>query len=391
MSRTAPPIPWHALTLDPRPLALGPSAEVYRARLDDRPVVVKITDDPAEAAALARVAARARAPLPVPRLIGTTLTPTGRPALVREHIDGLPLSTLIERALIRRRWQGGRRWNAPTRALTAALLDAVSALHDAGLAHNDLKPDDLFVTVDAAGTWRVTLIDLGLAAPPGRGGPGGTVAYAAPERLDGTPGTVRSDLWSLGAIVYELLAGTRAYPSDHPVDARLERRHPIARSPRDAAQRAWRELPPEVQSALAAALDPDPRHRPRSVAALKKALGLAALSPTPRTAPQPSPPAPAATSGLRSAARAHHRVPLLVTAAAATALALVLALGPVATALGLAGPPTTSDPAACAAMHRRAAALCAGMSGEAACRAALTATSDCASRAALLGACEASP
>ena len=364
-------IPWSSLLVDERPLSIGRDFEVYAASLGERRVIVKVARGDAsieaEAQALERLGGRF-----APELIGYTELPGGRRALVRSYVDGVAASTLIERALIRHRWQGARRWNPPTRALVAALLDAVAYVHERGLVHNDLKPDDIFVSMRPDGTFEVTLVDLGLAARAGRGGPGGTVAYAAPERLEGEPGTVRSDIWALGAIVFELLAGTRAYASDQPVDARLERRHPVDKSPREAAQRAWRQLPQTLQSALGAALALDPRDRPKHVSALRRALDLERSD-----APPPSVPRP-----LR--ARRFDRT--WIAAALATAVALVVAWGPMSRALGL----SREQPAgACEAMQRRAASLCRGLSGEATCRAALTATDDCAARAELLGACEA--
>ncbi len=366
-------IPWSALLVADPPLSVGRDFEVYAAQLGERRVIVKVArsdaDINAEAEALQRLAGRY-----APALIGLTQLPGGRLALVRSYVDGVALSTLIERALVRHRWQGARRWNPPTRALVAALLDAIAYVHERGLVHNDLKPDDIFVNMRPDGGFDVVLVDLGLAARAGRGGPGGTVAYAAPERLDGEPGTVRSDVWALGAILFELLAGTRAYASDQPVDARLERRHPVDKSPREAAQRAWRQLPAPLQPVLAAALALDPRDRTKSVTALRRALDLERTSPVESVAPKQSQPL-----------RARRVDRTWIAAALGTVVAIVVAWGPMSRALGL----SREQPAgACEAMQRRAASMCRGLSGESACRAALTATDDCAARAELLGACE---
>lgn len=371
------PIPWSALLVDDQPLSIGRDFEVYAAQLGARRVIVKVAhseaDLGAEATALQRLGGRY-----TPELIGLTQLPGGRRALVRSFVDGVALSTLIERALIRHRWQGARRWNPPTRSLVAALLDAVAHVHDHGLVHNDLKPDDIFVSMRPDGTFSVVLVDLGLAARAGHGGPGGTVAYAAPERLEGEPGTVRSDVWALGAILFELLAGTRAYASDQPVDARLERRLPVHKSPREAAQRAWRQLPASVQGGLEAALASTARDRTKSVAALRRALDLERGDLIERPASVRSQPL--------QARRIDATGRTWIAAALATVVAVVIAWGPMSRALGL----SREQPAgACEAMQRRAASLCRGLSGEAACRAALTASDDCAARAELLGACEA--
>jgi len=389
------------LTIDPRPLSVGRDFEVYRGTYGGRPVAIKVargdSDTPArealleaEAAALARLTGSGV----VPELIGMTRLPGGRLALVRGWVEGLSLATLIERALVRRRWQGGRRWNAPTRALVARLCDAVERVHAAGLVHNDLKPDDIIITRASNNTvsgsdLEVVLLDLGLAARPKHGGPGGTVAYASPERLEGDAGTVKSDLWALGAVVFELLAGTRAYPADQPVDARLERRHPIQRSPREAAALAWRQLPSELQVALAAALDADPRHRPKNVAAFVRTLKLARHDTSGSALPnRDAAPNHASRATSTVAPKRRWRDPVLLAATLATVTAAVVAWGPMSRALGFDRSGSNTS-AACEAVQRRAEALCRGLSGEAACRAALTATDDCAARADLLGACEA--
>ena len=88
------------------------------------------------------------------------------------------------------------------------LLDAVTYLHRRGLLHLDLKPDNVFV-----GEHGVVLLDLGSARPidAGPGEAGGTLGYAAPEVLEGLAAAVASDLFSLGAILYELLLQNRPF------------------------------------------------------------------------------------------------------------------------------------------------------------------------------------
>lgn len=385
--------------------ALGPPGgdfEVFRAELHtangSHPVVVKVaargTDAEtshreatlaSEAQALAAVEALHIAPRIIPTahqaVRGLVRLPhfDGRLALLRTFEDGLALSTLITRAQERRSWQGARRWSRSTRGLFAAVVSALSRLHGAGLAHNDLKPDDILVRVDARGDFEAIFLDLGLAARPGRGGPGGTLAYAAPERLDGAPGDFRSDLWALGVILYELLAGTRPYPSEHPVDARLERRHPIA-APRDAARHAWASFPTVVQAALARLLAEDPRQRPRRASDLVAALELTAPSGS-RSRREPS----RSESHHRGAPPDRRRALAPLVAIAASALAVFLALGPAPRALGLVAPTETR----CTSLRPQAEALCLGR-GEPCVQALITAA-DCDAQRALLTSCEPDP
>lgn len=268
------------LAFDPVPLAAGPDFAVHTARWRGAAVVVKAARPGADGDRRESLLRREHGAFgKLGKALGLVRLGDGRLALVRPYEPGVPLSTLIERALVRQRYQGARRWNQPTRALVAALCEAVHALHKKGLVHNDLKPDNVLVHLDpTSGRLVVTLVDLALTARAGEGGPGGTVAYAAPERLQGAPGSEASDLWSVAAMIYELLAGTRPYPDDEPADALLARRTPVDRIPRASQALAWQHFPPEVQRALASALDPDPSRRPRNLRALAKQLGVADLS-----------------------------------------------------------------------------------------------------------------
>ncbi len=89
-------------------------------------------------------------------------------------------------------------------------LDALEHLHRRGVLHLDLKPSNILVTRDDPGCPVAKLIDFGLAARPGMGSneASGTVEYLAPERLGGETPDARSDLYSLGATLFEVFTGT---------------------------------------------------------------------------------------------------------------------------------------------------------------------------------------
>lgn len=313
--------------------------------------------------------------------------PDGRLALIRPKVEGLSLAELVERALVRRRFQGARRWNAPTRRLALAVLHSVEALHRAGYVHNDLKPEDILIQYDGD-SLRAVLIDLGLAAKPGRSGPGGTLVWAAPERLVGRPGTPASDVWSLGAILYLLLTGRPPYPEGedgltNAVDAQLARKSPLDRPRDQAAVLAWQDLTRhgeevgvDLAKALIGATDPDPRRRP-SLRRLARTLGLGSAEAS--SSPGATPHTPRPTRGAPSF------VPLIALVIA-TAMGLTLAFGPASRALGLAAS-APADPLACEVVRERAAELCRTRPDRQSCFDTLTRTDDCRARAALLGAC----
>src|SRR5258706_7156320 len=151
--------------------------------------------------------------------------------LVIHHIgihDGAPyiVSELLEGETLRDRMAGDA---LPQRkALDYALQIArgLAAAHDKGIVHRDIKPDNIFITDDG----RVKILDFGLAKltsatdetqsqgeVPTRKvntDPGtvmGTVGYMSPEQLRGEPADHRSDIFSFGAILYEMLSGKRAF------------------------------------------------------------------------------------------------------------------------------------------------------------------------------------
>jgi serine/threonine-protein kinase len=141
----------------------------------------------------------------------------GRSYIAMELVDG---------ATLRRRLDAGPLEVSEALNLVAGLLEALGHAHAAGVLHRDIKPENVMVTARGP-----KLLDFGLArvAPLAAAETGkepvsrltdarqilGTVGYMSPEQLRGDPADVRSDLFSLAAVLYEMIAGKPAFPAHH--------------------------------------------------------------------------------------------------------------------------------------------------------------------------------
>jgi serine/threonine-protein kinase len=139
-------------------------------------------------------------------------TPDGLVFLVLEYVDGETLGAILGRS-------ENQRLDV-TRAIQIArdVADALQAAHDLGIVHRDLKPDNIMLTQQD----RVKVVDFGIAKAMETAGPGqhgvtrtgfvvGTPRYMSPEQLAGTNVDARSDIYSLGCVLYEMVTGRAAY------------------------------------------------------------------------------------------------------------------------------------------------------------------------------------
>jgi Tol biopolymer transport system component/serine/threonine protein kinase len=202
----------------------GGMGEVYRARDArlDRDVAIKILpagslENPRRRALFEQeVAAVGRLNHPNVLAVHDTGEHQGSPYLVTELLEGETLAQRIAQGVL-----------PPRRALEYGLQIAhgLAAAHDRGIIHRDLKPANVFLTKDG----RVKILDFGLAkravddiaetapslnpadAASKAESIAGTVGYMAPEQLNGRPVDGRTDIFALGAVLYEMLAGRRAF------------------------------------------------------------------------------------------------------------------------------------------------------------------------------------
>ena len=270
----------------------------------------------------------------------------GHVFLVMEYVPGSTLRDVIRGK--------GRLSPGEAVAVMDHVLAALGAAHAAGLVHRDVKPENVLVTPDG----RVKVTDFGLArAVAGSSVTGdsgmmfGTASYVAPEQVSGGVADVRSDVYSAGVLLFELLTGVVPFSGDSPVAVAY--RHVNEDVP--APSTLVGGIPAELDSLVTAATDRDASRRPgdaramhAGLVALRDRLGLHDAVPTfdademtqaiPRIVPQATAtgPLPLAEAALATSAipiataadtgrRRRRRWPILV--ALLTVLALVAAFG----------------------------------------------------------------
>src|SRR5215211_6096106 len=244
-------------------LAAGGMGQVWQA-VDEvlgRPVAVKLlrdeyAQDPAFVGRL-RAEARSAATVTHPGIAtvfdyGEVTTTDGmQPTafVVMELVAGEPLSWLLART--------GRLGLDRSLDIVGQAAVAVGAAHQAGLVHRDIKPANLLVGPD--GTVKVT--DFGVAQALGQGQGDhdelmlGTAGYLSPEQATGQPATAASDMYALGVVAYECLAGRRPFTGGHPIAVALAHLlQPTPPLPED--------VPGEVRALVAQAMAKQPTRRP---------------------------------------------------------------------------------------------------------------------------------
>ena len=287
-----------------RLLDQGGMSKIFLARQTnpDRDVVVKVLKDNLAAQAKAQehfkreiyIMTRFQHPRAV-AYVDSSTRERGGPVLVMEYLRGLDLGLLLQR-------QGKF---TPERAgrLLAQLCDVLQAAHAAGIVHRDLKPGNLMVLNAGTPQESLKLMDFGLARMASLlyisaeeivdwrlPNAAGTPEYICPEQVRGMDMDGRGDLYSVGAILFEMLTGKRPFQNDN-IDALLLA-HLQEPPPRFGALGLSVSILPAVEQVVHDCLAKTPNQRPRDAAellkryesALGKKLGLAPLPAVPPAA-----------------------------------------------------------------------------------------------------------
>lgn len=195
----------------------------------------------------------------------------GLPFIAMEYVDGETLTRVLER-------EGPL---PPERAVTIAVqvCDALEAAHRRDIVHRDLKPDNVMLTRDSAGEETVKVVDFGIAkAMRDEGGgqnvtrPGwvvGTPEYVSPEQLKGRDLDGRSDLYSLGIVLFRMLSGRLPFAGDTWQEIMTRR---LSEEPEDLAEVAGERVPAALARVVRRALRREPGERHADADELRQEL-----------------------------------------------------------------------------------------------------------------------
>jgi serine/threonine-protein kinase len=182
----------------------------------------------------------------------------GRRFLTMEYVDGEDLASLIRRI--------GRLPHDKAVQIARQLCAGVAAAHDRGVLHRDLKPAN--VMIDGAGDVRITDFGIATAVSDGASEFVGTPQYMAPEQFSGGSASVRSDIYALGLIVFEVFTGRRAQDAKTLEDLRKFHETGTHTTPSSIV----RDLDPSVERVILRCLERAPERRPISALAIAAAL-----------------------------------------------------------------------------------------------------------------------
>jgi len=275
------------------PIGAGGMGEVYRARDSrlGRDVAIKVPPEhlASDAAALARFEREARA-----------IAALSHPNILEIHDVGsdagvtFVVTELLKGETLRQRLSGGALPLRTAAEIGVSIADGLAAAHACGVVHRDLKPENVFLTSDG----RVKILDFGLARLEPESDPTlqstiptdtqsgvllGTAGYVSPEQVRGRRADPRSDIFSLGCVLYEMVTGRRAFSGETTAEILVAI---LKEEPRDPAD-VVTDLPEDLRMIILRSLAKEPETRFQSARDLAFALKVAESLPAHRESAPP--------------------------------------------------------------------------------------------------------
>jgi hypothetical protein len=238
----------------------------------------------------------------------------GQHFLSMEYIDGEDLATLMRRI--------GRLPHDKAVEIARQVCAGLAAAHDVGVLHRDLKPANIMLD----GRGKAHIMDFGLAGIAEEIANddvrSGTPAYMAPEQLTGEEVSVKSDIYSLGLVLYEIFTGKRVYEAQTLADLMMLHEQSTPATPTAFVK----EIDPLVEKIILRCLEKDPRRRPHS--ALQVAAALPGGDPLAAALAAGETPSPEMVAAAAKEGALTPRIALALLAAVVILIAIILFLSP---------------------------------------------------------------
>ncbi|RTL45883.1 MAG: serine/threonine protein kinase [Candidatus Melainabacteria bacterium] len=203
-----------------------------------------------------------------------------QPYMVLEFVNGETLPRFLAK-------RGTETDLETVRSIFVQIADAIGYAHERGVLHRDLKPSNIMVQLGTDGSPTVKVIDFGIAkfltaesnsAMTQTGELLGSPAYMSPEQISGSAQDARSDIYSLGCVMFETLTGAPPYKAETPMDMIFQ--HLNAEIP-DVKSKSNQKVPESLASIVTKCLQKDAQERFRSMDELRFALSEATLTEQP--------------------------------------------------------------------------------------------------------------
>lgn len=234
------------------------------------------------------IEARAASSIKSPRIVDTIdvgTLPTGAPYFVMEYVEGETIASLLER--------DGSVELKQTLEIARQVTEGLSAAHAAGVVHRDLKPENVFLATRPDGALFAKLFDFGIAKVAGArkrltyvGAVFGTPTYMSPEQARGEAVDERADLYALGIMIFEMLAGRVPFDGEDPLAIMSQH---VDRAPPLLSSMSRVPVPPALEALVQRCLEKDPSARYPNAAALLEELCLVDPDSPAPALPVPSP------------------------------------------------------------------------------------------------------